>query len=103
MRTGLAIGTSGHLGIIEIRVHDRSVVDEPSIDEPRDVGGIGGLPGQHPRHRVVEDGIRHVSERTDIVNETCVGVEQAISSVIRAGDPYCKPIYKYVDLIARVQ
>jgi hypothetical protein len=89
MRAELTPGTSVHLGILEIWVHSGPGVEKPGVNELDGVLGIGRcVVGEHPGDDVVDYGVGEVRKVTDVVDETAVGVKEAVPLVVGADGPY---------------
>jgi hypothetical protein len=89
MRAKLASRTSVHLGVLEIRVHFGSGIKKPCVNELDGVLGISRrIVCEHPSDDVVDDGVCEVRKVTDVVDETAVGVKEAVPLVVGADGPY---------------
>ena len=89
MRAELAPGTSVHLGILEIWVHSCPGIEKPGVNELDGVLGIGrSVVGEHPGDDVVDYGVCEVRKVTDVVDETAVGVKEAVAFMVGANGPY---------------
>ena len=84
----LASGPSVHLRIHEVRVHSGLRIEKPGSDEVDGIVGVGGgVIGEDPGDDVVDNSIRELRKVADVVDETAVGVEEAVAFVVGTDGP----------------
>lgn len=91
MSANLARGSTLHLRIVQVGLHDGIRVDEPHVNEASHIGGVLGRAVDGPRERVVEDRVGKVAEVSDVVQTrgTDIRIKLSVTTHIWARRPDC--------------